>query len=983
MSTDSPGQDEPGIDERVGKVMKEQELMAVTQAEAETEQQKKRQRAELADHRTKLLKAVKVEAPDLAAPLFEKLSALAHENHEFAPREVVDLLKAHKARFKDEPDFFDLGIAQREDLLDRVGFYRGVVIDHALSNPVEAGFRDVLMRSDAGDKNTKNDDEQDLNPTQLLYRKPNFSGYFENYYTTSNSVFQTQKNGVTNLSFSLGVAAGRFGSSVGLGASLAKYGRQEESSGYVGKTVYTTANFYLPKIELSFNKSQSCASREFFDACTQALSGLEETGTVSGSASDESAAVDQRWLSAFQKLKDVLDDFGHFVPLQTLIGGRLFATEKKFFEGNEKSSDFTDRFGASVKASLSTIYVDAEVSGGIEKSKQEATKAKSSNETQSMTFNAIGGEGTVVQDAAAWAESLYDYRRWASVQRENLVPSINFLPHSLRDKCWRVLSKLAESCSKRDLLNIHNAFFLFYGEYGNRVGQTAREVYFSIESHAFSAAVASDTVVPSEGQNAVLVEPGTAPSQLWRMTENGQMVLMATGRKSAHGEVNHINFALTVDLSAGDKTASLESYPVKLTQLSNEPSQVWDYPGSGELTCRALGNDYVLEAVTASTLCMKKRASAGRESHLWFLAEVPSGTEKKVNKAPENEWVKIVLSDRNLVFSVAQAESLGEINKAEIRNVIAQPDINGRHQLWHRESSGHFVSALSKVVNGQAVPLLLSADEVNGAITASPSRPDLVQKWSVTSAGELKAATVSSADKSITAFNDQDMAVTGSALILKERKSPPSQKLTIEAYKGEPDSAVIFFERSCQNLFEPTKVVSINTRPLILNGSITGIVFFLEGLRGSGEDKQCVLHMELCVRGDDGKDSVVSHERGQNEYYSDILDDNHKTLIETDYLYLPPSGSSLYSLRMAVSNNKHYRSLRFEYQAVKDGEWHYFSNHDLSPESSLISGPDMDVALRDKTTATTGERIIAIGFDAKFKGDKTMQIAPKIITAQI
>jgi hypothetical protein len=143
MSTDSPGQDEPSIDERVGKVMKEQELMAVTQAEDETEQQKKRQRAELADHRTKLLKAVKVEAPDLAAPLFEKLSALAYENHEFAPREVVDLLKVHKARFKDEPDFFDLGIAQRADLLDRVGFYRGVVIDHSLSNPVEVGFRDV------------------------------------------------------------------------------------------------------------------------------------------------------------------------------------------------------------------------------------------------------------------------------------------------------------------------------------------------------------------------------------------------------------------------------------------------------------------------------------------------------------------------------------------------------------------------------------------------------------------------------------------------------------------------------------------------------------------------------------------------------------------------------------------------------------------------------------------------------------------------
>ncbi|WP_183042585.1 hypothetical protein [Enterobacter sp. R1(2018)] len=42
--------------------------MAVAKAEDETEQQEKRQRAKLADHRIKMLKAVKTEAPDLASP---------------------------------------------------------------------------------------------------------------------------------------------------------------------------------------------------------------------------------------------------------------------------------------------------------------------------------------------------------------------------------------------------------------------------------------------------------------------------------------------------------------------------------------------------------------------------------------------------------------------------------------------------------------------------------------------------------------------------------------------------------------------------------------------------------------------------------------------------------------------------------------------------------------------------------------------------
>lgn len=156
--------------------MRQQELMAVAKAEDETEQQEKRQRAELANHRTKKLKAVKTEAPDLASPLFEKLNALSYENHEFASREVIDLLKAHRARFKDEPDFFDLGIAQREDLLDRIGIYHGIVLDHTLSNPVEVGFRDVLKRPEIGAAQHGNSDAQTLKAANIFIESQIFQG---------------------------------------------------------------------------------------------------------------------------------------------------------------------------------------------------------------------------------------------------------------------------------------------------------------------------------------------------------------------------------------------------------------------------------------------------------------------------------------------------------------------------------------------------------------------------------------------------------------------------------------------------------------------------------------------------------------------------------------------------------------------------------------------------------------------------------------
>ncbi|MCX8960426.1 hypothetical protein EHW64_04360 [Erwinia psidii] len=966
------------VSSRVDKVMHDQELMALEQAEADTQRQKKRQRAELSDHRTKLLKAVKVEAPDLAVPLFEKLSALADENHGFAPREVVDLLKSHKARFKDEPDFFDLGIAQREDLLDRVGFYRGVVIDNTMSNPVEAGFRDVLMRPDAGSDHA-GAAQQSLHPATLFYRKPNFSGYFENYYTSSESVYQTQKNGVTNLSFALGLAAGGLRNSVSLGASFSKYGRQEESSSFIGKTVFTTANFYLPKIELSFDKTQSCASQAFFKACSQAVAGLKETDLNSSNQSETEQQSRTRWDDSFRKLKDVLDDFGHFVPLQTLIGGRLFATEKKTFEGSEKSSDFTDRFGVSVKASLSTLYAEAEISGGYENSKQASTKSRSSSEMQSMTFNAIGGEGTVVQDAAAWAESLYDYRRWACVQRENLVPSINFLPVALRQLCWRVLSKMAEDRTKRDLLYIHKAFFLFYGEYGERIGRTARDVYFSIQSHAYNAAVATKTTPPSEEVEAVLVEPDTLSSQLWRMTESGQIVLRATGRKSAHGEINHISFALTADLPAEEKTALLDTYPVKLCQLSNDASQIWNYPGSGELTCQALGKDYVLEAVSTSALCLKKRKMAGRESHLWYLAEVPFDVEKALDDVCHDQWVQIFTQKGNAVLSVANVETLDEINATDITEVIAQPNMRGRHQFWLHESSGRLVSAMKVRNNDQLQPLLLSADDISGRITASVSRSDLIQKWSTTTTGELQPATSASVRKALGCFSDGGKSTIGCTLLLRESNAQSDQKWQIRAYNKLPVFARKEKKYSNNNLQEECLIFWVDKPPLVIKGQMTGLVFFLEGIEGSGDNKKCALRMTVFCQNESGREAV-SHKRGDNKNLEPLLREERHTFIDNNYLHLPAPDYPIYSLRMNVANSQgDMRSLRFEYQSEQGGTWQYFSNPGTLKESSLLKTSKMKVALQYETSVAQGEFIIAVGIDARYDANRMLSIAPKIL----
>jgi len=978
MSTVSPGQDEPSISERVNKVMEEQERMAVTQAEDETEQQKKRQRAELADHRTKLLKAVKVEAPDLAAPLFEKLSALAHENHEFAPREVVDLLKAHKARFRDEPDFFDLGIAQRADLLDRVGFYRGVVIDHSLSNPVEVGFRDVLMKPDDAQPRPEEDIKSKegkalptLQPAQLFYRKPNFSGYFENNYTTSETVFQTQKNGVTNLTFSLGIAVGGLRNSASLGLSYSNYSKQEESAGFVGKTVFTTANFFLPKIELSFDDTKACASRAFYEACKSAT----------GSFDPEK---NETFEPAFHRLKKVLDGFGHFIPLQTLVGGRLFATEKKRFEGNEKATDFTDRFGGKIKASLSTVYVDAEADASHEKSKQEAMKQKNSSEAQNMTFNAVGGEGTVVQDAAAWAESLYDYRRWANVQRENLIPTLDLLPDDISARCWSVLEKYSLARTKQALLHEDKAYFLFYGKYGDKAGSKAREVYFSIINNAYDAAVTVKTDPPSQGEKAILTRPETVPTQLWRLTENGQLVLRAAGQKTLHGNSSEIFYALTAELPAAADAPPQDEYPVSLSQLCKDSTQMWDYPGSGELICRALGSDYVLDAPSARSLILKKRSNAGRLSHLWYLAECSESAESSLYRAPvgglKEVWVQLVSGINGGVLSASLGEDPRNLLAGQdVFEVVVQPDIGGQHQYWRRDESGRFISALGVNAVNNANDLLLSVDDKSGRVIASPSRPELAQKWDAGVDGTLSPRTGAFKDDFLTCHDWEkgDAGARGCALELSKENASRPQKWIIKNTAVQADEMKDYEAVSERRTTEVCDIHHIDETELVINGSLAGLEFFIQ--KKSDYPREYVLRLKISCHDKAGNTYDVSPPSAiMVEPLTPLYKEKRKVYVSPSLLYLPAAGA--YSIRLDCSNmTDSVRMLRLMYRAEKDGVWRSFREN-IAPAGDLfLQSNKLDISL-SPTVASADEQIIAVGIAFDPRGQK---ITPKILKKKV
>ena len=347
--------------------------LELSEADHELQAREAQLRKEAADDRAVILAAVRTSVPDITAKLVEKMDELAVKDHAFTDRDKTTLMNLANLQIADSQDFFDLNSAQRDDLLDRIGFYRGIAISARAANPVQVGFRDVLKRPGEVDALWKDDNSTSGKKAPVavakpLYRKPSFAGYFENYFTFSEAVHQNQKNGVSNLKFSLSASAGvAVRGGVGIGAS---YSQQSQiGEGAVGKEIFITSNFFLPKIELSFDDRHPCASSEFVEACEDAI--------------DNDGSDDEK----FYALKRVLETFGHFVPTMTLIGGRLFAAESKKYTGVQSTKNTTERFAASVKANLKTMSANAEMEVSAERSEQIQADDQSKDENQASTFH--------------------------------------------------------------------------------------------------------------------------------------------------------------------------------------------------------------------------------------------------------------------------------------------------------------------------------------------------------------------------------------------------------------------------------------------------------------------------------------------------------------------------------------------------------------------------------------------------------------------
>ncbi|ALK34830.1 hypothetical protein Bpla01_22580 [Burkholderia plantarii] len=933
--------------ERLEKLTDQDFTSKLEQREREMKQQSK----EAADRRSQLLSAVRVAAPEISKPLVETFEKLSNAGHKFADKELVRLMKSD-AQLQDSRDFFDLNLAEREDLLDRVGFYKGIVIDHSLSNPVESGFREVLKRQDSAEEESGGGHCQ---AAKLLYRKPNFTGYFENYFSTSESLHQLQQNGVTDIKASIGVAVGGFGAKGGVGVSGSYFQSEQENSGSIGKQIHTTANYFLPKIELSFDDFKPCASDDFLEACEAALNHRR---------------LDQR----FAALLGVLGSFGHFVSTQTLVGGRLFATETKTFTGKESDTNVTTRFAAKVKASVSTYAVDVEAEASAAHGKQTQARNNATDEQQQFTVQAVGGEGAVAEQAGRWAESLYDYRRWAAVQREKLIPSINVLPVPLRELAWDTLTSYARERSAMHLIDEHHAYFLFYGYYNRRVGSLTQADLVGIRHVDMNMFLTVRTDIRPNRvdlrvEQARIQELGENLRCVWRLSPDGHIVSMIELPGGFAGRQSNSPLVLTVEeetrLVSGTQTPC---HSVTLKPLGAAKNQTWTVTDYGEIHCHAFGSNHLLQFEMGGPVLIARGALNVKEPSLWQITPIVASDHRKLAGRAAMGRFRHIAS--GLVISIEGAEARTAFSRSEQRRIVMQRDIGGRHQLWRLNDVGEVMSVLSAVEGVDASAkwdVYLTADNTNKLVAQPPNLLSRAMQWDdrdprlVTngSDGKIMDAVANGADGPVT-------GAAGSAVTQHEgvrrdwRFEPLGADERVISYRAVTSPG--------ERTMRPVTVQAIDGRELVVDGYLAGI-----GLTQlHREDGSVALSLRASVERSRGVDEVDLRFDGEHGPHAERFIDCGRTVVDERFLILP--AESIHSIRLNVSFEP-CRRLGLEYRLTRNGGWYGLSSDDGG--RAIVMRPDgLEIGMDMAENEDGPLRITAIGLEYS---DGPQILKPKVL----
>ena len=207
-----------------------------------------------------------------------------------------------------------------------------------------------------------------------------------------------------------------------LGAGLfgdLDYNSNKESSGSTSVNAttksYLLAEYKRPKLFLSVDWNSIQLNDDFKNKLKEALNTNE--------------------LSSFAKLNYLLNEYGYFVPMKFVIGGKI-STQA---EVNSQISSDSQQYQSFASGFASKLNLLSNQALGVSSQSTTSSKKQSNinkSDIGDMKLEYYGGIGSVL-DFNGWIASLNYYQIWQVIKYSNVVPIICFFDEELRNKAIR------------------------------------------------------------------------------------------------------------------------------------------------------------------------------------------------------------------------------------------------------------------------------------------------------------------------------------------------------------------------------------------------------------------------------------------------------------------------------------------------------------------------------------------------------------------
>jgi hypothetical protein len=212
----------------------------------------------------------------------------------------------------------------------------------------------------------------------------------------------------------------------------AKYQRDESHLEIREKTkTYIYGEYLLPKISLVLDKDDL---------------------VMPPAVVDKFRAILRRSMQAaryFELVRLLNDQIGAYVPLEIIVGGRLWSERTTDVTSNDDLDRKVDAFGTKLSVQAKAFSINA---GYNYRNEQNRTDS-STTSNDSLQLNLVGGDPAKFPEPPKWIGSLGPYKSWAPVKYAALEPTIAFLPGDVRDGFLEVVDRFAPYDPGDELVN--------------------------------------------------------------------------------------------------------------------------------------------------------------------------------------------------------------------------------------------------------------------------------------------------------------------------------------------------------------------------------------------------------------------------------------------------------------------------------------------------------------------------------------------------